>query len=61
MASPLYLLTIFLFLFLYGVISLLLVFPVILGWITMVSILGAQAVKDRLETFRVMEDHKKQP
>lgn len=60
MASPPYLLTIFLFLFLYGVISLLLVFPIILGWITMVSILGAQAVKERLETFRVLENQKKQ-
>ncbi|GAB4488222.1 MAG: hypothetical protein Fur0016_00340 [Anaerolineales bacterium] len=56
MASPIYLLALFLFLFLYGVISLLLVFPVILGWISMVSILGAQAVKDRLETFRVVEN-----
>ncbi len=56
MASPIYLLALFLFLFFYGVISLLLVFPVILGWISMVSILGAQAVKDRLETFRVVEN-----
>lgn len=53
MASPFYLLALFLFLFVYGVISLLLVFPVILGWISMVSILGAQAVRDRLETFGV--------
>ncbi|PWH15523.1 MAG: hypothetical protein DDG60_05665 [Anaerolineae bacterium] len=55
MASPFYLLALFLFLFLYGLISLLLVFPVILGWISMVSILGTQAVKDRLETFGITE------
>lgn len=60
MASPLYLLALLLFLLLYGVLSLLLVFPIILGWISMVSILGTQAVKDRLETFRVVENNKEQ-
>ncbi|MCX7754841.1 MAG: hypothetical protein N2117_06295 [Anaerolineales bacterium] len=58
MASPFYLLTLFLFLLIYGVISLLLVFPIILGWVSMVSILGTQAVKERLETFGKMEQEK---
>jgi uncharacterized membrane protein YesL len=52
LASPLYLLVLFLFLGLSGVFSLLLIFPTVLGYFTLLSILANQAVRDRLETFR---------
>jgi uncharacterized membrane protein YesL len=51
-ASPLYLLVLLLFLIFAGAFSLLLIFPIILGYFTLVSILANQAVKDRLEAFQ---------
>lgn len=54
LASPLYLLGLLVFLALFGIVSLLLVFPVVLGFITMLSILAAQALRDRLETFQAL-------
>ncbi len=54
LASPFYLLGLLVFLALFGLIGLLLVFPVILGYVSMVSILAAHALRDRLETFQAM-------
>lgn len=51
LASPLYLLVLLLFLVLAAVFSVLLIFPVILGYFSLVSILANQAVNDRLEAF----------
>lgn len=56
LASPFYLLGLLVFLALFGLVSLLLVFPVVLGFITMLSILAAQALRDRLETFQALAD-----
>ncbi len=52
LASPGYLLALFAFLALFGVLSALLVFPVILGYTTLLSLLANQAVHDRLAAFR---------
>jgi len=54
LASPFYLFSLLLFLALFSVISLLLIFPIVLGVITMVSMLSTQALRNRLETFKKM-------
>jgi hypothetical protein len=59
LASPLYLLVLLLFLALTGLFSLLLVFPMVLGYFTLVSILASQAVKDRLEAFQKISEKNK--
>jgi len=52
LASPGYLIALFLFLALFGAVSVLLVFPTILGYISLFSLLASQAVRDRLDVFR---------
>jgi hypothetical protein len=60
LASPGYLLVLFVFLALFGVISALLIFPVILGYTTLLSLLANQAVRDRLAAFRqILSDDEK--
>jgi hypothetical protein len=56
LASPFYLAGLLLFLAVFGVFSMLLIFPVILGFVPMLSMLSTQALQDRLETFREMAE-----
>ena len=52
LASPGYLLVLLIFLAFSGLISAILIFPTILGFTTLLSLLANQAVRDRLATFR---------
>ncbi len=54
LASPVYLLVIFLFLALAGLFSMILIFPIILGYAALFSLTANQAVRDRLEVFRAI-------
>jgi uncharacterized membrane protein YesL len=58
LASPIYLLVLLIVLALIGLFSLLLVFPIVLGYFSFYSILASQAVKDRLEAFRALTGDK---
>lgn len=56
LASPFYLLILLFILALTGLFSLILVFPFVLGYFAMYSILATQAVKDRLEAFQKISE-----
>jgi uncharacterized membrane protein YesL len=59
LASPFYLLILLIILAFIGVFSLILVFPFILGYFAMYSILASQAVKNRLEAFQQISEKNK--
>jgi uncharacterized membrane protein YesL len=61
LASPPYLFVLLIFLALFGLISLLLIFPTILGYTTLLCLLANQAVRDRLETFQALLSEAKKP